>query len=355
MNSKNKFRYARVSALCAVLAFASLSSAQTTTVTTVPVGVMQIPIAAGPATTAVGFPLNSDSIYTGKILSVSSSTLSFSGTPFVGENLASSASPFYIRIKTRNQQGRALKVAANTDNTLTLDLTDDTPNSVALDISGSAVTTNDIIEVFPADTLASFFGTGNGLQLNPGTSGFNADTVSFWNGVKYESYFFNSNLGYWAKAGYTGNFNNKAMIPNEGVLIKRKTGAPATTITVTGNVPMHRVLIRHAGNSGSKLIISPFPVDLPMSSMLFNALNPLLTGTSLFNADTVSTWNGVKWTAFYKNSTSGKWLQNGDTNTDFATQTIPSGVPVAIFRRNAKVGMANFIGLDRPYPDPTLN
>ncbi len=356
MKSAPLFYYARLTALCAALglAFAYPAAAQTS-VTTVPVGAVQIAIAAGPATTAIGFPLQSESVYSGQIISLGSSTISFSGTPFLGSNLATAASPFYIRIKSGNQQGRVLKVVSNTNDTCTLDITDGTPNSVALDIAGFAVTINDTVDVFPADTLASFFGTSGGLLLNAGTSAFNADTVSFWSGVKYDSYFYNSNLGYWSKLGSAGNFNNTIIIPNEGVLIKRKPGAPATSITVMGNVPMHRVLIRHSGNNSTKLIVSPFPVDLPLSAFQFNALNPLLSGTSLFNADTVSTWNGVRWMSYYKNKNSGLWLRSGDATTDFTSQVIPLGVPVTVLRRNINSGITNFIGIDRPYADPTLN
>lgn len=354
MKTSVSLRAPRMVALLA-LAFASLSvstlSAQTS-VNTVPVGVVTMTINASPQTTMVGLPMKAPSLFTAAVASVTSNTITFTGTPLVSGGYSSPSSPFYAFITTGNQAGRSLRVTANDLSTITLDITDSSAFSVALDVAGLAVAPGDKIELTPADTLGSLLGTGANVKLFGANSSALADTVGLWNGARFVAYFYHATNGHWVQSGFNSvNENNRVIAPNEGMAITRRGGRPALTLPVLGVVQDHNTMYRHNGAS-TLIVTQKYPVDITLGSMVFSP-GTLVSAGSLALSDVVGIWNGARFVSYYKH-TNGNWVTGTDILTNQASVVIPAGTPVSINRRAARTGSAALLGYTRPYADPKL-
>ncbi len=312
---------------------------------TVPVGAVRITLPAGPSSTMMGIPIKATSVLNVPVASFTANTLNFAGNPIASSNLTNPAAPFFARFLTGNHAGRAMLVTANTSNSVTLDTKDATSITLAFNTSGFSVVAGDRVEIVPGDTLATLFGTGGNLKIVGGLNNFAADTVSFWNGVRFVAYFYNTSLGYWISQDGGGNGNNTLITPDIGFAVTRKIGRPSMQLTFLGTVPNHRSGIRHIGSS-SKVIVQPLPVPVPLSYFAFAAQGGMSTG-STFTADSVSLWNGGRWVSYYRNS-SGQWL-TPDRIGDQGSLLVAPGTAVSILRRTSKTGGASILGELTPY------
>jgi hypothetical protein len=345
-----------IALFCGALLFPALASAVEEALTT-PLGAVNISLPAGPSTSMIGIPIKAFAVARLPVASFTANTLTFAGTPFGSSVFSNASAPFFIRFLSGNHTGRALLVTANTGNSVTLDTTDGTSSTLALNTASFSVAVNDRIELVPGDTLASLFGdavvspiadkklkTG----LVGGTNALFADTVSFYNGVRFIAYYFNTTQNYWVSQEGGGNANDKLISPDTGLSVSRKGGAARAsnlTLTFLGTVPNHRSGIRHPG-AVSRIIVQPLPVPVPLSYFAFNAQGGLVKGSPLA-ADPVSIWNGVRWVPFYQNS-GGQWLTSGMSG-DQSNLSVSPGTAVSILRRVGKTDGASVLGSTSPF------
>ena len=353
--SKRASRLGASLGLGLVLLSAMTASASAQTVATCPVGVVSLPVTAGPSTTMVGLPMKSPAVLTSPVASSTTNTITFSGTPFTSGGLSSASSPFFALITSGLQAGRSLKITANDASSITVDITDNGGASVGLDAAGIVLAAGDKVEIIPGDTIGSLFGSSAGtLKVVGGTSAFNADTIGIWNGARFVPYFYSNTLGYWITTGSTVNANNTSLNPNEAIQIGMKSGHAAWTLMVTGVVQDHRLLYKHSG-AGTVVLTQKFPANVTLSSIEFAAgPGSLVAGTSAFNSDTVGIWNGARFVPYFKSSTTGKWVTTGDLVTDHATDVIAPGTALSIKRVSARTGSLALLGATLPYTDPKL-
>jgi len=376
-----------------------------TIVQSVPEGVIPYSLPGSVTTTYFSLPFTCDPVYTGTVSSVSpaGNTISVADAsppfvnPTVGVQLASLATasePFFVKFLTGAETGRVLLVTANTNNSVTLDISDNTIQSTSLNTTGFAVTpgglgVGDTFEVFPGTTLGGLFGdntTINGttfpLLLNGGVSAFYGDTVGIYNTLTHawQLYYYSTNTNCWVLNGSTVNKNNTPIYPygafevtrrSSGALAFVPTSRVASMVIPNGSstatleeisVPVSRVAevpILTKTTSGSVVYGSTcYPVDMTLSQLDAYGLNQQQAGTwiqtsSPFTADTISVWNSLalKYNVYYQqsgNTTSG-WRLSTDPNTDKSTITIPAGSPISVYQRNTVSGKLSFLQSVMPY------
>ncbi|MFA6287184.1 MAG: TIGR02597 family protein [Opitutaceae bacterium] len=324
-------------------------------VTTVPVGAMTytFPATTQVTTTYISIPLTNPAVYTLPVASLTANTITFSGTPFPAGGLAQTGSPFFARIATGAQAGRTILITANTSSTITVDSTDHSSQTTALNTSGWTVAAGDRIEVIVGDTLASIFGDGsvnNPLKFVGGTSIFTADAVGIYNKItaKFDAYYFNTTNNYWRVNTSASNLNNIVIYPENSIQISQKSGRSGLALVVIGEVPVSAPLTKITGSAATIYSGTRFPVDVKFSQLLFNNWTK---ANSVFTADTLGVYNPTtaKLDVFYQRLDNGQWRKSGDNVTDYTNYVLPAGSAVAIARRSAVSGSSSFVSAPVPY------
>jgi uncharacterized protein (TIGR02597 family) len=327
--------------------------------TTTPVGAMTYTLNAtvGVVNTYLSIPLTDSPVYSGAVLSVATATLGFTGTPFTDGALAQAGSPYFLRLQSGAQAGRTMLITANTANSTTVDITNNTSQSTNLVTGNFTVAVGDAVQIFAGDTLGTFFGTTanattgylNGIALKGATSAFTADTVSIYNRLtsKQDAYFFNTTLGYWKLSSSNANANGVVLYPDASFAITRRASRPAISFTVLGDVPVAAPKIKTAGSNQPVYGANPFPVDMNLGAL--NLVN-WTKGTSAFTADTIAIYNPLlsKMDTYYQ-KLDGTWRKSSDANTDQSTFVIPAGSAMSFVKRAAVSGAGSFLGSPLPY------
>ena len=318
-------------------------------------------------------PLANDPMYTGAVASVVGTnqiTIGDNPPPWPSGTFTESinSTPYYLKFLSGAESGRILQVAANTTangtTSVTLDIKDNTTQSVSLATAGFAVEAGDTFEIFQGDTLGSMFGTntsGSPLILNPGTAA-TADTVSVFSPTlnRFLTYYFDNTTspGSWKEVGATGSFNNSPIRPYQAFLVTRNggtSGLPALTFTLTGRVAEVDRMIKVT--SGIVAFDSTgFAIDTPFSKLNLGTnwvtapvpVPPALPAVG--NADTVALWNGPqnRFDTYFELADS-TWRKYGGGTNDYTTNTIPAGVSVVFSKVTVKPGASSFLQTPLPY------
>lgn len=345
-----------------VLGLSAVSLQAQSPINTVPEGITTYSIAATRAgqnlTSYFSAPLATDPVYTGAVATVTSNTIMVGDTPPPWTANQLSSSPYFVKMLSGLQTGRILQVTGNTTTTLTLDITDNSLQSVSLTATGFAVAAGDTFEVFPGDTLATLFGLNTAqspLVLTAGTPA-TADSVGVYSPTagRFLTYYFDSTLGYWKQIDVAGNANNAVVRPYAAFLITRRPSEPALSFVLTGRVAEVNRLIKVPGGNQVIYDSTGFAVDTPLSSLqLSNWLQAPTTSPTVNNADTVSVWNSSanRLDTYFQLSDS-TWRKVGGGSTNESSFVISAGESVCFLKRAAVSGATSFLGSTLPY---TLN
>ena len=326
-----------------------------TTINTNPEGAITYSLPAttsGNLTRYFSAPLASDPVYTGQVFSVTPTTIAIadSPAPWTAGQFTNPAAPYFVKFLSGQQAGRVILVTANTTNSLTLDTTDHSSQTVPLNATGFGVASTDSFEVFAGDTLASVFGvntTQSPLVLQGGSI-ITADTVSIYSVPlgRFQAYYFDTTAGFWKQLGFTANANNVVLYPYSTFAILRRSNEPAISFVLMGKVPEVTRLVKTTGNS-TIYDSTGYPVDMTLGQL--NLQN--WTKGTLITADTVSVWNAPlgRFDAYYQQSSDSHWRKVGDSVTDQNNFVIPAGTAVAFLRRSGVSGSASYIEPTIPY------
>lgn len=353
MPSSIRSTRALLAAFAALSGFLGFSNAQS--VATTPVGAMtySFPATTAVTTTYISVPLTNPTVYSGPTASSTSTTITFSGTPFTAGALSAAGSPFFARIATGAEAGRMVLITANTANTITVDVSDKSSQTTNLDTASFAVAAGDRVEIVVGDTLASFF--GDNTASNPLTfvgAGIlaNADTISIYNKItaKFETYFFNTTAGYWRSSTVNANANNLVLYPEAAIGITRRASRPLVTLTTLGEVPVVAPATKTLGANGVVYVSTRYPVDRTLGQLTFNNWTK---GTILGNSDTISIFNPTtaKFDTYFQRSADSQWRKSTATTVDASSTVIPAGSMIAILRRGTLATPATFVSTPLPY------
>jgi len=297
---------------------------------------------AASSTEFIASPLLPQPIYAGSVASLTASTVTFGGSPFASGSLSQASTPYFAMVMTGLQAGRAMRIKANTVNTLTLDTTENSVTTVTLNQTPSfTIVPGDIVQVFPADTLGNFFGDSVSTLavVTGGTSSTTADLIQIYNKntASFTNYFFNTTVNQWNRVGGgTASANSVILYPEGAIGITRRSGRPAATFLVAGDVPSFPLLTKVTGGNTNVLTSLRYPVDLTLGDLIPTALNlsGFTPGESLIAGDVLSIYNSAtnKWDVYYLNGST--WLNKSGANSN--NVLVPAWTAVSFCKRGAR-------------------
>ena len=345
MNSKNKFRYARITALCAALGFASLASAQTTTVYTPPVGAMTkaIPVGISP----VGITLINPAIVGTTVISANSSTLTL-GTSNIG-TLLTSTEPYYLEVTGGDLKGDrvdinvAATVAAN-NNTVVL-LASSIENTFPSDsvgtlLNGFTVQIRKHVTIEQIQQSMSAALTGNNdAKLADQVLIFDNSTNT------YTIHYLRSDGINWRRAGTTTVTTKAPIHPGKGIFIAKK--ASAASLTIVGTVRTNDFVQKFS--TGRQLMSTPWPADFSPGDYKAIAANGWLGNNDASLADQIQVYNTTTKTydAYYMRTDGLSWRKAGTTQVVTTSKLMTADTSYFVKRKNSDAGFlyVNNLGL----------
>jgi len=330
----------------AILATSGVSFAQTAA--TVPVGAINITIAAGsasvPKVTTFSIPLresvpeNFVGQASGRITGVTATSISNANAGWAAGALSQAATPYFLRITSGSATGRTLQIATGTANANTATTLSVLNQGTDLTTVGIATGTNgDTYEVFPGDTLGSFFGN----TTLGGTSAAVSDVVRLHNGSSWSDYYYNTTVGQWRIGSVPVSQNNVVLRPDGGITFSRRGTTPLeyTLLGVVPSTPI-RVVVK---NAGSTYLGNVFPVNQTLGTSGFNSLPGWVNNTGdIKAADKVVIFNGSSLSYYHYNQAASQW-RIGSVPVSQSNVAIPAGVPAIIERPSAAPGVTTLV------------
>jgi uncharacterized protein (TIGR02597 family) len=303
--------------LFAGLGAATHASAAYPTVASDPVGYQRntLPAASQGAATrrTLGVPFSQTVVFNGTLSSVAA-TLQCQNAGWTAGQFTDQ--PHFLRIRTGASAGRSFAISTHTADTLSLDTGSATP--------GSLFAAGDGFEIFPAQTLASLFGTTT-VPFRSGATELVADQVRLQTGSQWATYFFDGS--HWRSPGSTPVQDNTVIPPGQGVFLAIKSPQPVT-VALAGAIasPSEATALPAAGDT----LVSLRPSSgARLDSLGLQSLAGWKKGAAASLADQVRLWNGASWDVFYH--TGNNWEAVGS----FANQNskpLPSNGAVLIHR-----------------------
>jgi len=344
----------RKSPLSALLVLAAAALGHAQNATTTPVGAMtySFPATTQLTSTYISVPLTGMSVFSGKVLTVGTNSITFEGTPFASLPLTQAGAPHFLRFQSGAQAGRTILVTATTPNSVTVDVTDNSSQTTNLNTSGFAVAVGDQVQIIPGDTLASFFGdntSGNPVAFVGAAGALQADTVNVYNKTtaRLDIYFFSTALGHWRSQSSTANQNALVVYPDSSVIVNRRAGRAAVTMTVVGEVPVVASATKTGGSGQVIYTTTRYPVDVRLSAL---NLTNWTKANSALSADTIGIFNPTTGrTDTYFQRTDNSWRRVGDANTDQSSLVLPAGSGIVMLKRASVNGPTSFIKSTLPY------
>ncbi|MFZ4682263.1 MAG: hypothetical protein ACOYMS_07155 [Terrimicrobiaceae bacterium] len=330
----------------AILATSGVSFAQTAA--TVPVGAVNITIAAGsasvPKVSTFSIPLR-DSVpenfvgqASGRITGVTATSISNANAGWTAGALSQAATPYFLRITSGSATGRTLQIATGTANANTATTLSVLNQGTDLTTVGIATGTNgDTYEIFPGDTLGNFFGN----TTLGGTSASVSDVVRIHDGSTWSEYYYNTTAGQWRIGSVPVNQNNVVLRPDGGITFYRRGTTPLeyTLLGVVPSTPV-RVVVK---NGGVTYLGNVFPVDQTLGASGFNSLPGWVNNTgSVGAADKTVIWDGSTFNYYNYNQTASQW-RAGSVPVNQSNVVIPAGRPVIVERPAANSGVSTLV------------
>ncbi len=330
-----------VLALCAA-AFVPAGTAQE--VRSRPVGFLTVTIPAG-QTRSFSIPFDADVSSlphaVGRLTAVGANYLENSAAAWTPGAFSSAASPYFVRLINGPHAGRILRISATANTATRLYVSDD---GVGLASLGLVVGENGTaFEIFPGDTLATFFGTAGGgstLVVQGGATPQQADLVHVWSGASWLNFYYNTAWNRWAldtDAAGDATRNHYLLRPDRGLMLSRRAAAPLT-LSVVGRVLGTPQRAAHARTANALTFLATMqPRDISLGNLALQASSRTVAwrgGPDAASADLVLVWSGASWLRFYFNDVAGTW-QLSDDPTNRNNYLVRAGTPVFIQRRTA--------------------
>lgn len=337
MHTPKKFK----SLALAIAAMACVASAElfSQSVTTTPVGYVNVNIAAGTGTTrsisVVSFPMLDEAVVagqgSGQITSVTANTITNSSAGWTAGQLSTAATPCLIRITSGAAVGRTFLVSTSTANTATT-LTIDAEEAGLVNLTSLGIVAGDTYKIFACDTISSIFGTPGTTGVLGATSATNADNLQVLVSGAWRQYYYNTTSNAWLRIGLNTNSNNVPLRADTIVIYSRLAASPIT-LSLLGTVPStaRKALVRA---SGVTALSESWPVDLTLATSGISSMPGWVTGSST-TADIVQVFVSGAWRQYYHNGTN--WLRVG-LNTVSNTVALTSASGLIINKKGSTPG-----------------
>lgn len=340
-------------AICFSLTVLLVQVALGQTVSSVPVGVINMTIAGGsvgtPKLTSFCMPLKSPVVAglvgqpTGTVTGVTATSISNSAAGWTNGALSQADAPCFLRIISGQGAGYVFQVSTSTANTPTTA----TLITAGIDLTSLGIAAGtDRYELVPGDTLKSLFGTGgdgaNGAVLG-GLTQANSDVVRVSSGGAWSDYYFHTGFNQWRQGSLPVSRDNIVIYPNAGITYTRKA-ASNIILPIFGGVPDvgAKTLV---GSAGPSYIANNFPVDRAIGSFGFENIPGFVKANPpaipITSADTVSVWSGVAWNTYHYNAALSQWRE-GSLPVNRSSIVVPAGRPIWIQKKTGSSGSVVF-------------
>ena len=330
----------------AILATSGVSFAQSAA--TVPVGAINITIAAGsasaPKASTVSIPLresvpaNFVGQASGRVTGVTATSISNANAAWAAGALSQAATPHFLRITSGSATGRTLQIATGSSNANTASTLSVLNQGTDLTTAGIATGTNgDTYEIFPGDTLGNFFGN----TTLGGASAAVSDVVRIHDGSRWNEFYYNTTAGQWRIGSVPVSQNNVVLRPDGGITFYRRGTTPLeyTLLGVVPSTPI-RVVVK---NAGSTYLGNVFPVNQTLGASGFNSLPGWVNNTGdVKAADKAVVFNGSTLSYYHYNQAASQW-RIGSVPVPLSNVVIPAGVPAIIERPSAAPGVTTLV------------
>jgi len=249
--------------------------------------------------------------------------------------------PTFCRIKSGAGTGAFFPVASNTATQLNL------MTGSAVLVSGTPTAANQVpvavgdkIEIVPANTLGSVFGSAT-VPFQTGANASAADNVLLFNGSGWSVYYHNGTA--WQNPAVPGDQSGAVIPPDNALFVVRRSVAPLS-VYVAGTVPSTQEVL-YFPVSASRFVGNRFPTDTTLLGLGIHASPEWKKGPSAGQADTLLVWNGGTWQSFYHNGT--HWRRAGSLQ-NFNAHPVAAGSGIFVVRKPGGAGDA-LVSLPLPY------
>lgn len=342
-------------------ALASLAATVSFGAATVPMGavVTTFTAAASPASpTLTAFtPLLRDSVapsFVGASAGVVASVAAGTGTQVVVTVTGAAwdplqfrvaASPYFIRFMSGASEGRTLLIPTNqvTNTATTLNA-----DHQSLTVVGS-VAPGDKFEIFPADTVTSFFAdliTAGSIVTNANPA--LADNVLNLSGTQWQVYFHDGATWRLQLGNNSSAQPNFVLRPDTGYLFRRRATS-AVTFTTLGTVPATAIKVV-TSNTGLTFVGNAFPVSRALSTFGVEGTSGWVSGNGVASPnglDRVQLLTGTTWFSYYFDTATDpdRWELSGSN----FTAAIAVGRPLMLSRLATNAAGRSVTNFPRPY------
>ncbi|MGB8169197.1 MAG: hypothetical protein WCF18_16995 [Chthoniobacteraceae bacterium] len=313
-----------------------------TEATTPPVGFLTVTVFGHDNTTgldgntAVSVPMYNTADFQGAVASLDSATqFTLTGATWTAGAYAMPAdggtatTPRLARIKSGAQVGKFFRVTANTSNQLTVDL-----SLYGIANINTALAAGDLIELLPANTIGSVFGTTPPI-LAGNTTATTADNILLQNGAGWFTYYWKTNVtpNRWVLNGGGNTDRATAIIYPDTAAYVLKRSVGDISLVVSGAVPT--TAEQSDVEAPNTFLANRFPTDTTLGALGLESLPGWVKNTTAASSDNVYILSpSGSWARYYfkTNATpTAHWVLNGGGNTDRGPITqIPAGTAVYI-------------------------
>jgi Verrucomicrobium spinosum paralogous family TIGR02597 len=335
-------------ALCTAALLLAFSTLNAQSVTTTPVGAVNVSALAN-SETFLSVPLSRPAVFTGTVAGVSGNVITVSGAPawatnVFAKNLPAQPNTYYVRLRSGSLGGQYFTISANSANTLTVD-------SNGLDLS--LVGADEKLEIAPYWTLGSLFPAANaGSAFVASATTFSRQTELYFPNLSYnginpptdETFFFYN--GAWRKVGADAAvaYDDRVVLPD--MFFRLRNRASATNLTIVGQVESGPVgtVINKGTIKLDNIVAIPFPTDVTLansgliSSGAFQASSSAFSRSDellVYSDDTPGLNRPSVATYYYLNSA---WRKVGEAaTTDFSNDKVFKAAKGVVIRKAAGV------------------
>lgn len=317
-----------------LLAFFAGVSAAAAAVTSEPVGISSVPLAAATDVVAT-VPLLRPAVFCGQILSVAGSTVTIAGTPAwtPGQFVYSSGTQpntHFVLMSSGALEGRSFTVTGNGAGTLTLDLAGGNLDSVVPGDALRIVPYWTLGSLFPASAAGSMF-TATTVPASPQTTlGLFVPPATGINGSPASTFFFYS--GAWRQTGQSLSVSKDDQPISMESPIRIRNAVNGGALVAVGAVVMHKLAFRITTSAGAQqdnpvALARPVPVTLDAAGLIASgafaaSAGPLARADLLMVTDNTAPGINKAPVAYYIYYNSG-WRKLGQPlTTDFGTDVV---------------------------------
>lgn len=332
-------RFARAFALVAMVALGG-SELGAVSASTAPGGFVRATVDAGSATrhgtSLVASPLLNAPAFAGRVGSArtvgNTSTIKADSASGLRPSCIDATTPHAVFVTSGDFAGFVFRVLETSRDTITVD-------GQGFDL-GRVLEPGETFDVRPIHTLATLFGNdATSVAFTAAGDASRADQLLVQRNGTWRAYWFTGSR--WRQSGSARDAGDDVILPNEGIVIYRRS-TTALDLRFVGEAPAQDAVLSMPAGAVST-VANPFPIDVAIGELGLETVAGWQCGARMEQADQVQLCVANRWVTFWHDGS--RWTSSASSN---AADTIPAGAAFLVVRR--PTGTDNpFALVARPY------